>query len=273
MPELPEVETVRRGLQASLAGQTITQVEILDDRLTRRSDLDVRSHLEGQQVEGWRRRGKWLTAQLANHLVLVMHLRMSGQLIIQEGQHRPALRPPRATIDFDNGIRLDFIDQRRFGELLVMSEAAAEDRLSALGPDADTVSASELRQALANRKLKLKSALTNQAIVAGIGNMYADEILWRAQLDWRREAGSLTAEEVETLAAETRQTLAEAIKAGGTSTKDGLYVNTAGETGWFAVELATYQKTGQPCPRCGTPIIREKTGSVGTHYCPTCQGG
>jgi formamidopyrimidine-DNA glycosylase len=270
MPELPEVETVRRGLARVLTGRRIARCDVHDPRLVHRSPLPA-DVVVGDRVRDVRRRGKWLFVD-CDDCVVVAHLRMSGQLLVGDAGVGTTTAP-RCELACDDGTVVRFVDQRRFGELLVCTpeDAAAIERR--LGPDADTLTTAQLRRAFAGSGARCKAALTDQRRIAGVGNMYADEALWRARLDPRRPAGALDDVELRRLARAVRAVMRDALAAGGASTRDGLYVDTDGEAGWFAVELAVYQRTGEPCPRCATPVERYANGASGTHWCPRCQSG
>ncbi|MCC7076739.1 MAG: bifunctional DNA-formamidopyrimidine glycosylase/DNA-(apurinic or apyrimidinic site) lyase [Acidimicrobiia bacterium] len=265
MPELPEVETVRRGLADRLTGRTLVRLDVHDPKLVSRSAIPPAS-LIGGRVTDVARRGKWILCRMQD-LYLVLHMRMSGQLLFDTD----TARPPRASLHFDDGTRLDFVDQRRFGELLVWEQLDVGLLDARLGPEADTIRVDDLRRCLASRRGRLKAALCNQAVLAGIGNMYADEILWRARLASDRPAGSLDSTESRRLARAIRRVLGEALAAGGTTTRDGLYVTSEGDPGRFTMHLDVYQRDGEPCPRCGTPVERVKQGGVSVYWCPGCQ--
>ncbi|MFN8103208.1 MAG: bifunctional DNA-formamidopyrimidine glycosylase/DNA-(apurinic or apyrimidinic site) lyase [Acidimicrobiia bacterium] len=273
MPELPEVETVRRGLAPRIEGHRVESIAVSDPRLVARSPLPPTATLAGSKVEVLRRRGKWLLGDLDSGLTLVLHMRMSGRLLLGRADTRTsaATGPARATLVFDDGTTVRFVDQRRFGELLVLDADDTVALESRIGPDADTLGTAQLRDAVAGRSRPVKSALTDQALVGGIGNMYADESLWGARLAPFRPCSSLTDAELRALARAVRRIMRDAIAAGGTSTRDGLYVDASGNAGWFAVELAVYQREGQPCPRCGSEIVRVVRGSTATRFCPACQ--
>jgi formamidopyrimidine-DNA glycosylase len=269
MPELPEVETVRRSLHDAMAGRRVAAVEILDTRVRRRPTALALDVLAGRVVTRVRRRGKWLLADTDGAIVWIMHLRMSGQVRLGDS---PAASPHlRAIAYLDGGTVVSYLDQRRFGEWFVLAAGEAGAFEARIGPDADTITAAQLRRALAGRTGALKAALCNQTIVGGVGNIYSDEALWRAGLRWDRPAGSLDAAETRRLAAALRTVLRRAIAAGGTSARDKLYLRADGEPGWFAVELEVYQREGEPCSRCATPIARQRFGASATRYCPTCQ--
>ncbi|MBX7159797.1 MAG: bifunctional DNA-formamidopyrimidine glycosylase/DNA-(apurinic or apyrimidinic site) lyase [Acidimicrobiia bacterium] len=270
MPELPEVETVRRGLAPRVEGHRIDTVVVYDPRLVMRSPLPPAEVLPGDRLERLRRRGKWLLGELESGLTLVLHLRMSGRLLAGD-VGRPPERPPRATITLDDATAVHFVDQRRFGELMTLDADGTAALEARIGPDADTIGTAALRTALQRRARTVKSALTDQALVGGIGNMYADEALWGARLSPFRPCSSLSDAELRSLARSVRKVMRRALAAGGTSTRDGMYVDADGNPGWFAVELAVYQREGLACPRCGTTIERVVRGATATRLCPSCQ--
>ena len=269
MPELPEVETVRRGLVPHVVGRRIVEVRVDDPRLVARSPLPPGEVLAGAKIEDLRRRGKWILGDLDSGFALVLHLRMSGRLLL--GEAPGDARALRATLVFDDGTTVRFVDQRRFGELLVVGHDDAAALEARIGPDADTLGTAALRAALAGRSRPVKSALTEQALIGGIGNMYADEALWGAGLLPLRPCSSLTDPELRALARSIRKVMREALAAGGTSTRDGLYVDATGRSGWFVTKLAVYQREGLACPRCGAEVRRVVRGSTATRYCPGCQ--
>ncbi len=269
MPELPEVETVRRALAGRVEANRIVSIEIADPRLVVRSVLPPADVLAGAEVSALERRGKWLFAPLDTGDEWVIHLRMSGRLLA--GPPFSDSGVPRGVARFADGLELRFVDRRRFGEWLVMPTEAARELRGRIGPDADTLTTSQLRRALDGRTGRLKGLITNQSLIGGIGNMYADEALWRAGLDGKRSGGSLTAAETRSLATSIRTVMARALKAGGTTTRDGLYAKADGTPGYFAVDLEVYQREGEPCSRCGTEIRRTKQGATSTYHCPACQ--
>lgn len=274
MPELPEVETVRRGLAPRVEGRRIDAVVVADQRLVARSALPPEDVLPGAHVLRLRRCGKWLLGDLDSDLTLVLHLRMSGRLLVGDGSDADAgagARPPRATIALDDGTTVRFVDQRRFGELLVLDADGAAALEARVGPEADTIGTAALRAALAGRTRPVKSALTDQGLIGGVGNMYADEALWGAGVHPYRPSASLTDAELRALARSVRKVMRDALAAGGTSTRDGLYVDADGNSGWFAASLAVYQREGEPCPRCGSEIVRVVRGATATRLCPGCQ--
>ena len=276
MPELPEVEVVRRGLTEHVTGRTVTAVEVRHPRSVRRhlaGELDFAARLYGKHIRAAQRRGKYLWLDLDEGQALLAHLGMSGQMRIQ---------PPGAADEThlrvrfrfaDDGPELRFIDQRTFGGLSVADVVAglpipvahiARDPLDPLfEPDAVVTG---IRQ----RRTGLKRALLDQTLVSGIGNIYADEALWRARLHGSRSTATLTRTQGRTVLAAVTEVMTQALAAGGTSF-DALYVNINGASGYFDRSLAAYGQAGRPCPRCGTPILRESFMNRSSYSCPRCQ--
>jgi len=282
VPELPEVETVRRGLSTWVAGRRIRQVHVLHERAVRRhaaGPRDFEDRLVGRLVVAVQRRGKYLWMTLDDGQAVLAHLGMSGQLVLPaSGQPRSAHL--RMVIVFDDDDRaLHFVDQRTFGGLQVGGMRAAGDGQRAvpsviahIAPDPleacfDEAAVSARMRA---RRSGLKRALLDQSLLSGIGNIYADEALWRACLHYARPTNTLTRREVSRVLDSVREVLTEAVAAGGTSF-DSLYVNVNGESGWFARDLHVYGRQGQPCTRCGSPIRRDAFMNRSSYSCPTCQ--
>ncbi|MGH3751742.1 MAG: bifunctional DNA-formamidopyrimidine glycosylase/DNA-(apurinic or apyrimidinic site) lyase [Pseudonocardiaceae bacterium] len=276
MPELPEVEVVRLGLAEHVAGRTVAAVEVRHPRSVRRhlpGELDFVTRLAGRQVSAARRRGKYLWLDLGGGEALLAHLGMSGQMRIQ---------PPGAVDEIhlrvrlrfaDGGPELRFIDQRTFGGLSVedvvdgLPAPVAHIARDPMDPcfDLDAVVAGIRR-----RRTGLKRALLDQTLVSGIGNIYADEALWRARLHWARPTATLTRPQCRAVLAAAAEVMTEALAAGGTSF-DALYVNINGASGYFDRSLAAYGQAGRPCPRCGTAIRRESFMNRSSYTCPRCQ--
>ena len=276
MPELPEVETVRQGLAKWVAGRRIEAVEVRHPRAIRRhlpGDLHFAAVLAGRTITDVARRGKYLWLPLDSGDAIIAHLGMSGQLLMQ-----PAGAPEethlRVRIGFaDDGPELRFVDQRTFGGLSV-SEGGAElpDEIAHIARDPmDPHFDDEAFVAALRRKhTEIKRALLDQTLISGVGNIYADEALWRAQLHGARPTDALTKPVVRRLLGHVRDVLGEAIVAGGTSF-DALYVNVNGQSGYFDRSLNAYGREGQPCHRCGTPIRREQFMNRSSFSCPRCQ--
>lgn len=279
MPELPEVEVVRRGLQAHVAGRTTAAVQALHPRAVRRHPggaRDLERRLTGRLIASAERRGKYLWMPLdGGDEALVAHLGMSGQLLVQPPDS-PDETHLRVRIAFaDGGRELRFVDQRTFGGLAVEpmdpdTLAPASIRHIARDPLDPAFDDAGFQAALRRRHTGIKRALLDQTLVSGIGNIYADEALWRACLHYARPTNTLTRREVSRVLDSVREVLTEAVAAGGTSF-DSLYVNVNGESGWFARDLHVYGRQGQPCTRCGSPIRRDAFMNRSSYSCPTCQ--
>ncbi len=276
MPELPEVEVIRRGLVREVRGRAITQVEVVCDRaIRRRPDADAfRAALDGTTVTGVDRRGKFLLLRLDTRDVLVVHLGMSGQLRIADGFEARA-RHTHVVWSLEDGRELRFVDPRTFGQTFVTTPAhdggAAELAHLGIEPFGDGLSPARLASALAGRRGRVKGLLMNQRVIAGLGNVYSDEILWRARLRWDRVAADLSVGELHALHAAIVGTLTEAVRARGSSLADAQYVDLYGRPGRFQHRHAVYAREGAPCPRCDTPVVRERTAGRSTFSCPTCQ--
>lgn len=267
MPELPEVETIRRQLAPRLEGRVLERVEILDPRLTRPFDLfEVAEELEGDRIVAVERRGKYLVLRLASGFALLVHLRMTGSFGFAPVSHE------RAVIQLDDGTRLVYRDVRRFGTWLVLEGAELDPYIAAktgpepLGPG---FTAEWLASRLAVRRAPLKAVLLDQRVVAGLGNIYADEALWRARVGPLRAANSLAGEEVRRVHRAIRAALKAGIERQGASLRD--YAAPDGSSGAMQSEFRVYSRDGEPCPRCGTTIAKTRVGGRGTWYCPRCQ--
>lgn len=276
MPELPEVETVRRGLRARIVDRRIVAVSVQGHRTLRRQlegPQAFQQWLTGAHVTDVERRGKYLWLRLSDspRPVLVAHLGMSGQFRTHDGADLGSHE--RVRLQFADGGALSFLDQRTFGWLLVddvrdgAPACVAHIALDPFDPDFDLAGAAHR---LRRRRTGIKRALLDQTVVSGIGNIYADETLWRVRMHPSRATDSLTRREAEAVLTAATQVMAAALQAGGTSF-DPLYVNVNGESGWFARDLAVYGRTGEPCLRCGRPIVREAFTNRSSHRCPRCQ--
>lgn len=280
LPELPEVETVRRGLAPHLEGARITRAE------ARRPDLrwplppDLVQVLTGATVVALRRRSKYLLADLDRGGSVLWHLGMSGRMLVEgaaPGQfHRdPAIhaRHDHVVLVTEAGTTITFNDARRFGMVDLIREGQAHPLLDHLGPEPfDPVfDAAYLRAALAGRRVPVKQALLDQRIVAGLGNIYVSESLWRAGIDPRRAAGRIGPARIQSLVGHIRDVLAEAIQAGGSSLRD--HRQASGELGYFQHNFRVYGRAGQPClrPGCGGQVARIVQSGRSSFYCPGCQ--
>jgi len=275
VPELPEVEVVRRGLDAFVVGRRVESVEVYEPRSVRRhlaGPVDFAAVLTGRRVTAARRRGKYLWLPLDDEDALVGHLGMSGQLLVQ-----PAATPPdghlRVRIRLSDGNELRFCDQRTFGGLLVSAHGALlPDEIAHIGPDPldHRFEDDTFAHALRRRHTGIKRALLDQRLVSGIGNIYADEGLWRARLHYARPTETLRRPEVGRLLTGLRGVLHDALGEGGTSF-DSLYVDVNGRSGYFDRSLDVYGRRGEPCRRCGTPIRRDPFMNRSSYTCPRCQ--
>lgn len=269
MPELPEVETIRQDLLPRLVGRTFTGATVTWPNVVRApSPNEFSRRLAGQRVCGLSRRGKYLVFCLESGLRLVVHLKLSGALLLRE----PATPPDRFThtiLFLDNGFELRFSDLRKFGRLwLVPDEAEAT---GALGPEPfdEAFSLEYMAQRLGKRSIPIKSALLDQSFVAGIGNIYADEALFAARIHPARPANTLDMDTLHHLRDAVRMALLKALGNRGTSFSD--YRDPDGKEGRNQFAVAVFRQTGKPCPRCGTTIQRIKLGGRSSHFCPSCQ--
>ena len=279
MPELPEVETIRRDLDKEVVGKRIKLVEVEGMRSIRRhpNKKHFASKLEGHKILGVERRGKYLLLRLEGGDVLVVHLGMSGQLLKGRGGARdPAPKHTHVTITFTQGGLLRFVDPRTFGELFVSApEELAEHvpELAHLGfdPVDDVMSWVKFGEMLTARKAKLKSLLTDQKFVAGIGNIYSDEILWAAGLRYDRSSDTLSSQEVRRLYRAMVETLQDAIKHRGSSLSDEQYRDLFGQIGSYQKEHKVYDREGQACRRCRSTVARVKINGRSAFLCEQCQ--
>ena len=274
MPELPEVETVRTSLEPRLVGRRFDDVEILDSRLTRPVDpAEVAAELTGERVAAVDRRGKYLIVRFESGLVLLIHLRMTGSLAhSRNGALASANSHVRAVVRLDDGSDVAYRDVRRFGTWLVLRADELDSYLAArlgLEPLERGFSASKLAERLEGRRAPIKAALLDQRNLAGVGNIYADEALWRARIDPRRSAGELDVPEIRALHRGIRRSLEAGIARQGATLRD--YRTPDGAAGGMQHEFKVYGRGGEPCPRCRAPIEKTRVGGRGTWFCPSCQ--
>ena len=271
MPELPEVETVRRRLEPHVAGRRLTHVEVRDTKLVGRDDARrVEERLAGRTILTIDRRGKYLLFLLDGEETLVSHLRMTGNwLLFADGEPKYT----RAVLAFSDATLLAYADARRFGtwDLLTNDEAAAY-LAARLGPEPidSEFDGAVLKAAFAGRRAPVKALLLDQRLVAGVGNIYADEALWRAGVNGARIAEKLSRRQLGGLLDSAAEVMREALGQGGTSF-DSLYVNVNGQSGYFDRSLNVYGREGRNCHRCGAVIRREKFMNRSSFYCPRCQ--
>ncbi|RCG32181.1 bifunctional DNA-formamidopyrimidine glycosylase/DNA-(apurinic or apyrimidinic site) lyase [Sphaerisporangium album] len=286
MPELPEVEVVRRGLSRWVAGRTIVGAEVLHARAIRRhvpGAAEFAGRLAGRTLLSAERRGKYLWMPLGEagrpgEAVdsLLAHLGMSGQLLVVDPAS-PVEKHLRVRLSFDDGgPELRFVDQRTFGHLLVaplvpLARSVPEPIVHiAADPLEDAFDDDAFARKLAVRQTEIKRALLDQSLISGVGNIYADEALWRARLHGRTPTRALSARKAAELLAAVREVMGEALVQGGTSF-DSLYVNVNGESGYFDRSLNVYGREGEPCGRCGAPVLREAFMNRSSYSCPRCQ--
>ncbi|OXR47480.1 Formamidopyrimidine-DNA glycosylase 1 [Nocardia cerradoensis] len=280
MPELPEVEVVRRGLEEHVVGHVVESVLVKHPRSVRRHELggdDLAARMAGLRIEAARRRGKflWLTFDDPD-AALVVHLGMSGQMLVQSAQ-APLEKHAHIVAGLDNGTQLRFIDQRTFGGWALnrlvaldgeeLPESVAHIARDPLDPRFDTEA---VVARMRTKSSEIKRVLLDQTVVSGIGNIYADEALWRARIHGERPAAALTRPALRRLLSEVQAVMSAALDAGGTSF-DALYVNVNGNSGYFERSLAAYGREDEPCRRCGAPIRREKFMNRSSYSCPRCQ--
>jgi formamidopyrimidine-DNA glycosylase len=278
MPELPEVEVVRRGLAEHVTSRTISYVDVLHARAVRRQDGPLDAALVGRTVRCVSRRGKYLWLPLDDGTALVAHLGMSGQLLMQPDQAADE-KHLRVRIRFgDDGRELRFVDQRTFGGLMT-AELVPDDRVGHVPADIVHIARDPLDSAfddegfiarLRAKDTEIKRALLDQALISGIGNIYADESLWRSRLHGRRATAGISRAKARELLAHVREVMIDALAQGGTSF-DALYVNVNGESGYFDRSLDAYGQEGEPCRRCGAVIRREHFMNRSSFFCPRCQ--
>ena len=276
MPELPEVETIRRDLEKEALNKRIKSVDVTGLRSIRRHSTKKQfiSRLEGQKIDGVSRRGKNLLVDLGDDL-LVVHLGMSGQLL-KAAPKDPTIKHTHVVITFTQGGQLRYVDARTFGELYVVAKAnLAEEapELTELGfdPIEDVMSWQDFATMLVRKQAQLKSVLMDQRFVAGIGNIYSDEILWEAGLRYDRPSHTLSIQEVRRLYRAISEVLQEAIKQRGSSLADETYRDLYGNIGQFQLQHNVYARDGQPCKRCRHAIGKAKFSGRSTYYCPSCQ--
>ncbi len=275
MPELPEVETTRRSLAPVLEGATIATVEVARPRMLRRqaNPDDFSRRLVGERITSVGRHGKFLMARLGNDMIWVTHLGMSGRISLVD--HDAEVVPhSNVIVSLGSGTDFRFIDPRTFGFVAAFTpEELAESSIGRLGPDAltDLPSSRRLNGLLEGRQAPLKALLLDQLIVAGIGNIYADESLHRAALSPLRPGGSLSADEAKALRKAIRDTLQHALRWGGTSLDDLAYLLPDGRTGDYVKRLRAYGREGEACRRCGKEILRTVIRGRSSFWCQGCQ--
>lgn len=273
MPELPEVETVRRSLEEKLKGKTFIDVEVFLEKMFKGvAPEQAAEHLKGKRINGIDRRGKYLIINLTGGAALVIHLRMTGQLLYCPPEQERA-KHTHIIFHLNNNCQLRFADQRQFGKIHLVSARELENLagLKDLGvePLSDGFTRELFKKELKKRRTKIKPLLLDQTFVAGIGNIYADEALFRAMLNPERVASSLNQREASRLYLAIKEVLVEGIENKGTSIKD--YVDGNGNQGGNQFNLRVYGREGEPCVKCGRIIERKVIGGRSSHFCPKCQ--
>lgn len=276
MPELPEVEVVRAGLAPIVTGRTLAGVQVLHPRPVRYHPAGAEgfvAELVGRTLDVPRRRGKYLWLPLDGQDALLVHLGMSGQFRI-DAPDAPLLPNTRVLFDFtDGGEQLRFVDQRMFGGLQLSeggAELPAQIAHIARDPFDPEFDAKAVAQRLRRKRSTVKRALLDQTLVSGIGNIYADETLWRARVHYDQPTETLGPRKAVQLLVTAAEVMRAALAQGGTSF-DALYVNVNGSSGYFSRELSAYGQADRPCRRCGTPIVREHFMNRSSFFCPKCQ--
>jgi formamidopyrimidine-DNA glycosylase len=278
VPELPEVEVIRRDLEKEVVGKKVKAVEVEGARSVRRHQnrKQFADRLVNHKITAVARRGKYLLVRLDGDDVLVIHLGMSGQLVRAKSSRDPMAKHTHVVITFTQGGQLRFVDPRTFGEMFVTEADNVEKEVTELAhlgldPLETALSWDHFGTMLAQRHTKLKPLLMDQKFIAGIGNIYSDEILWGAGLRWDRMSDSLTSEEVRRLYRSMTETLQEAVKHRGSSLADEQYVDLFGRPGEYQQFHNVYAREGEACPRCRHLIVREKVSGRSTFSCSACQ--
>jgi len=277
MPELPEVETVRRGLERSLVGRRFDTVSVGRERVARRtSRQELRDGLTGARVLAVRRQGKYLLLDLDSDAIAMVHLRMSGQVIIDDGLNEPP-RHSHVIGLLDDGSRFLFVDPRTFGEVVVSPRHLVNELIPELGrlgvdPLNDEIEMRTITAMCRNRRRRVKSLLLDQSFIAGIGNIYADEICHRAGIRPDRQAETLSSRSRRRLTDSISEVIEEAVELGGSTLADAQYVGVDGKPGTFQDRHRVYAQTGKRCVSCGRGVIRRMViDQRGSHFCPVCQ--
>ena len=276
MPELPEVEVVRKDLERDVLGKKIKEVDVRLPRIIRRhkQKKEFTTPLIGRKITKIDRRGKYILLWLDSGDVLVMHLGMSGR--VERSTGRKALeKHTHAVIKFQVGGELRFVDMRQFGELFVTAgdQIAGVKELQhiAIDPLEDSFTWQHFSEILASRRMKLKALLMDQKFISGLGNIYSDEILWASGLRYDRASDSLSAQEVRRLYRAMQEILQEAVRHRGVTLDDETYKDLYGKIGEMQDYLKVYGREGEPCRRCRTPIERARWSNRSTYFCPQCQ--
>ena len=272
MPELPEVETVRRGPLNLVKGNVIEKVTVLYPKMIENDPKEFCELLKGRKIEDVDRRGKYLLFRFSGSLTMVSHLRMEGKYFVKQAS-QPLEKHTHVVFDLNDGRQLRYNDMRKFGRMRLV-KTGDENQLSGiakLGPEplSDDFTAENLYSRLKKKRKEIKPALLDQTLVTGLGNIYVDEVLWMSKIHPETPANHLSKDEARLLHDSIVKELKTAIKAGGTTIRS--YTDAFQHTGSFQFDLNVYGKEGEPCPRCQTKIVKIKVGQRGTHFCPHCQ--
>lgn len=272
MPELPEVETVRRGLNDLVLNKQISSVDVYYDKMIIGDVQKFKDTLAGKVIETVDRRGKYLLLRFSGDVTVISHLRMEGKYYVKS-KDEPLDKHTHVVFNFADGTTLRYNDTRKFGrmELVKTGMEVNNSGIKKLGPEptVDTFKVDDFYQALQKKKKVIKTALLDQTIVTGLGNIYVDEVLWMSKIHPQTPAKNLSYDEAKKLHDNIIKELNMAIEAGGTTIRS--YTDAFRNEGGFQFSLKVYQKTGEPCQRCQTPIERIVVGQRGTHFCPKCQ--
>ncbi|OTP12554.1 formamidopyrimidine-DNA glycosylase [Enterococcus sp. 10A9_DIV0425] len=272
MPELPEVETVRKGLEKLVKNKKIQNVQVLWPRIIEQPEVPIfETTLIGETIESIGRRGKFLIFHLS-HYELISHLRMEGKYQYIE-KDQPIDKHTHVIFSFEDGSQLRYNDVRKFGRMTIVEKGTSDTYkgIMKLGPEPlpDLFGLEEFTVGLKKSHKAIKPLLLDQKLVTGLGNIYVDEALWEAKIHPEQPADTLRSKEIKLLRQAIIDVLSRAIEAGGTTIRS--YLNALGEAGGFQIALHVYDQTGKPCIRCQTPIVKTKVAQRGTHYCPKCQ--
>ncbi|MFT8728061.1 MAG: DNA-formamidopyrimidine glycosylase [Liquorilactobacillus ghanensis] len=272
MPELPEVETVRRGLVKLIKNKTIKQVKVIYPKIVVGDPLEFAQQLQNKKIETIGRRGKFLLFNFNQGVTMVSHLRMEGKYFVKSAD-KPLEKHTHVVFSFTDGLQLRYNDVRKFGRMqLVKTNSIAQlPNLAKLGPEplSDQFVLPDFVQKLANKKKAIKAVLLDQTVVAGLGNIYADEVLWLSKIHPLTPAAKLSVKQISVLRQQIITELTAAVKAGGTTVRS--YTDAFEHSGNFQFDLHVYGRQGQPCQRCGSQIMKIRVAQRGTHFCPSCQ--
>ncbi|HMB00086.1 MAG TPA: bifunctional DNA-formamidopyrimidine glycosylase/DNA-(apurinic or apyrimidinic site) lyase [Spirochaetota bacterium] len=273
MPELPEVQTIVNGMRKEIINTSIKKITVFYSKVIKGSVKYFKQHTENNRITALKRHGKYIFIELANAYTIIVHLRMTGQLFTAPLEYQPDKHTHLEIILNNSKQKIVYRDTRIFGrfELIPGCDKKAYIKVKKLAPDALTMTSVTFRKKLENRKKNIKACLLDQSVIAGLGNIYTDEVLLQEKIDPYFPAGRLDSDRVKGLLKTIKKTLKKAIAAQGTTVSD--YVNSYGAHGTFQLKLRAYKQKDNPCPHCRTPIQKTKLAGRGTYYCPQCQSG